>query len=379
MKVDVNRFDRGPKRKEYDPNKNYDHDIFNIEKKAPEYRSNKFNRNRQASTEISERRIEHKLREVSPFVNGHRNQGYVSNNFLTNVPYADNTYKKENLAKSLSQPHFDNTPLEEPQPEAKCQQRRGSCDKENKLSQSVIVGGNDDVEEMKLPPQQKSEKKNSNREVKNAIITENPRVTKHLNSNTAVEIEDRYLKPEKNRYLYHTKDNYNLSDNDNQLKHCPTQPELSQEEKKAPDNITNKDGFALVCLNCLNRKLCEDHKAKKKEEEDARKNPQTSNRNNHMTIEDFKAQGRKKLLQERENKASEAGNAIQPVEEKENFANKCAAKENALNDNNKKDFYKEKAKNRDKELEKFGKTYRDQFEIGDSKPRVNEYYRNVYE
>jgi len=57
-----NRFDQGPKRKGYEPNLNYDHDIFNVEVNLPEYRYNNFKKCRQLSTNISERRIDNHIR-----------------------------------------------------------------------------------------------------------------------------------------------------------------------------------------------------------------------------------------------------------------------------------------------------------------------------
>jgi hypothetical protein len=53
----LNRYEKRVKRTEYEANKNYDQDIFNVEAKLPEYRYNNFKKICKISTDISERRI----------------------------------------------------------------------------------------------------------------------------------------------------------------------------------------------------------------------------------------------------------------------------------------------------------------------------------
>lgn len=297
---------------------------------------------------------------------------------------------KENLQNKEIKNNNVESPLSEKPTDEPGFQRKKSCDESDdqnknkkesdkvlKLSQSVIIESRNKVED-DLKPKCKKE----------VVIIENPRVTKHINSNTSVEMEDLYIKPQpqQSRYLYHTKDNYNSADPGPH--HFATQPDLRKlEERKVnggdADITTSSNGYAYICINCLNRGFCNAQcNAKRKEQEEKendRQHPQTSNRNQHISVEKFKVLNRTKQIQERETLAKEIGSGIKRVDAKENCAKKLSEKEYSLNDNKKKDFYKEKAKTRDKNIDTFCKTYIQKFDTSDTKPRVTEYYKSCYE
>jgi len=60
----LNRYDHGPKRNGYDPNKNYDANIFNTDTRQPEYVRYNVRKCRNMSTDIAERKIETKIRVI---------------------------------------------------------------------------------------------------------------------------------------------------------------------------------------------------------------------------------------------------------------------------------------------------------------------------
>lgn len=62
-----NRYDREPPRRNYDPKKNYDHDILNANYQGPEYLREPRPHMRKHSTETSEKRIEEKRRVIHIF------------------------------------------------------------------------------------------------------------------------------------------------------------------------------------------------------------------------------------------------------------------------------------------------------------------------
>jgi len=256
--------------------------------------------------------------------------------------------KKENLENKEIRNNNVESPLSEKPTDEPGFQRKKSCDESDnqnknkkesdkvlKLSQSVIIESRNKVED-DLKPKCKKE----------VVIIKNPRVIKHINSNTSVEMEDLYIKPQpqQSRYLNRMKDNYNSADPGPH--HFATQQNLrTLEERK----VNGGDA------------------------------PQTSNRSQHISVEKFKELNRTKQIQERETLARKVGSGIKHVDEKENCAKKLSEKEYSLNDNTKKDFYYEKAKTRDKNIDTFCKTYIQKFNTSDTKPRVTEYYKSCYE
>ena len=222
----------------------------------------------------------------------------------------------------------------------------------------------------------------------NVVIIENPRVVKHINSNTAEIIEDKVMQPEKGRYLYHSRDNYNRIDSTKSAHHIQTQPDLksdfNQEEKKVPDSLgQEKTGYAYICNCCLNKGVCMQHCNKKRveqeEKEKERNTLQTTIRNQHIAIENFNALNRKKLVEEREKYSKEAASYVKPVLEKEILAKKLEEKEYSLNDNTKKFFVIEKTKEKEKKIDNFCSSTLQNFHTADTKPRTTDYFQNLKE